>query len=447
MTEFPGAFEPASAALVPVLHEARPAISVIGLGYVGAVSCGCLTDLGHRVIGVDLDAAKAASVAAGRAPMHEAGLDDLLGTALDKGILSTSTEVEAAVLATDVTFVSVGTPSRADGRCDLTNVVAVAESIGAALARKAGYHAVVMRCSIPPGTTMGAFAQRLEAVSGKRAGRDFGIAFCPEFMREGEAVADFRTPPKTVIGATDDRVAGIVAGIFAPVDSRPLHCSIEIAEMVKYVDNVWHATKVCFGNEVGRLAAAHGVDGGDVMGIFCEDRKLNISPAYLRPGFAYGGSCLPKEVRAVCGLARAAGLDLPLIGHVAASNEAHIDAVVERVRATGARRVGVLGLTFKPGTDDLRESPALALIARLRAAGVEVVCHDPVLSPRLFRPATPAEAAAKRAAYPALDGLDLRGSVSGVLDGCDAVVLTQNAPEYRAALAGCAPRVIDVTGA
>ncbi len=411
--------------VLPRLSENTTSISVIGLGYVGAVSCGCLSALGHTVVGVDLDARKTASIQSGRSPIHEAHLDELLSAGIADRLLTVTSDIEAAILSTEVTFVSVGTPSRDDGGCDTRNVIAVAEAIGRALSRKDGYHAVVLRCSIPPGTTAGPFRDAIERASGKRAGHDFGLAFCPEFMREGVAVEDFREPAKTVIGASDDRVRALVARIFAPVDAQPIFTSIETAETVKYVDNVWHALKVCFGNEVGRLASALSVDGGEVMDVFCKDTKLNISPTYLRPGFAYGGSCLPKEVRAVMGLAKGAGLDLPLIGNIAASNERHIDDAVERIIATGARTVGILGLTFKPGTDDLRESPTLALLRRLEDAGIRVVAHDPIICPRVFR-----ARASTQVLYPDLSGVTLRRTVNDVVRETDILVMTQQAPEY-----------------
>lgn len=412
--------------VLPRLSEDTTSISVIGLGYVGAVSCGCLSAIGHTVVGVDLDPRKTASIESGCSPIHEAHLDELLCAGIADGLLTVTSDTETAILATDVTFVSVGTPSREDGTCDTGNVIAVAEAIGRALTRKDSYHAVVLRCSIPPGTTSGPFLEALERVSGKRAGLDFGLAFCPEFMREGVAVEDFREPAKTVIGASDDRVRDIVARIFAPVDTHPVFTSIETAEMVKYVDNVWHALKVCFGNEVGRLASALHVDGGEVMDVFCKDTKLNISPTYLRPGFAYGGSCLPKEVRAVMGLATGAGLDLPLIGNIAASNERHIDDAVERIVATGARTVGILGLTFKAGTDDLRESPTLTMIRRLEDTGIRVVAHDPIICARIFRPR-----ASTRSLYPDLTGMKLRRTVDDVVRETDVLVMTQQATEYR----------------
>ncbi len=366
---------------VPLLRVIpKPAISVVGLGYVGAVSTACLSSLGHRVVGVDIDAEKVADIAAGRSPIHEKDLERLLTEGVEEGLVEATDDLAMAVEDTDVTFVSVGTPTAADGGCDHRYIEAAARAMGEGLARKTGFHVFVMRCSIPPGTTMKVMTPILEQVSGKTLGRDFGVAFNPEFLREGVAVEDFYAPPKTVIGTTCARTADILTGIYAPVDDAPILTTIETAEMVKYVDNVWHATKVCFANEVGRLAKSQGVDSHAVMDIFCQDQKLNLSPYYLKPGFAYGGSCLPKEVRAVAHIAKSAGVSLPMIENLGTSNRAQIDEAIAMVRATGAKRVGVLGLAFKPGTDDLRESPILEVIAALREEGVEIIAHDPAIN-------------------------------------------------------------------
>lgn len=447
MTEHSRILHQQQAAPLALLHPAPvPTVAVIGLGYVGAVTCGCLSDLGFRVIGVDIDAARAARVASGRAPMHEAELDDLLAEGIAEGRLSATTDLDAAVAAADVTFVSVGTPSHPEGGCDTRQVAAAAESIGRALRDQTRFHCVVLRSSVPPGTTEGLFARRLEAASGKRAGRDFGLAFCPEFLREGSAVADFRTPPKTVIGASDPRSAETVARIFRAVDTAPVTTDTATAEMLKYVDNVWHATKVCFANEVGRLAARQGIDGREVMEIFCRDRVLNISPAYLRPGFAYGGSCLPKEVRSVCALAETVGEDLPLIGAIAASNDRHVEAIAERVRGYGLPRVGLLGLAFKAGTDDLRESASLSLARRLMGEGFSVSGHDPVLSPQLVAPGSCVRAQPGSNRLPrALHGIALYGDVQDQAAACDLLVVTQSNPEYRRVSAGFAGPVVDVS--
>lgn len=344
----PSAFAPFA------IVEPRVAISVVGLGYVGAVSTGCLAGLGHRVVGVDIDPVKTGAIREGRAPLHEEGLEALLQDALAQGLVDATDDLASAVADTDMTFVSVGTPTAPDGGCDFGPILAAARGIGEGLRRKGRYHVVVMRCSVPPGSTMGVMVPAIEAASGLRHGEDFGICFNPEFLREGVAIADFHAPPKTVIGATDARAANMLARIYDRIDDKIITTTIEVAEMVKYVDNVWHATKVTFANEIGRLCKPLEVDSHAVMDIFVQDTKLNLSPYYLKPGFAYGGSCLPKEVRAVTHMAESLGVDLPLIANLDRSNKVQVEEALRMIRATGARRVAVLGLAFKPGTDDLR---------------------------------------------------------------------------------------------
>ncbi len=429
------------------VHEEKPSISIVGLGYVGAVSTACLSSLGHKVIGVDLDQTKITQIGAGLSPIHEEGLGDLLSQGVSEGLVTTTDDLTQAVRATDVTFVSVGTPTAADGGCDYSYIEAAARSIGMGIARKRTFHTIVMRCSIPPGTTMKIMTPIIERVSGKELGNGFGVVFNPEFLREGVAVEDFHAPPKTVIGATCERSANIVARIYDPVDQSPIITSIETAEMVKYVDNVWHATKVTFANEVGRLCKPLGVDSHEVMDVFVQDTKLNLSPYYLKPGFAYGGSCLPKEVRAVAHIADGLGLDLPLIQNLGRSNDSHIAEAITMVRMTGAKRVGVLGLAFKPGTDDLRESPILEVIAALRAEGVEVAIHDPAITPD-----TPLEgqlayvqhgSPGLRALAPELPAL-LRARVEDVTEGADALIVTQRNRTYTDAALSADCEVIDL---
>ena len=429
------------------VFEEKPAISVVGLGYVGAVSTACLSSLGHRVVGVDLDQTKIAQIGKGLSPIHEEGLGELLSQGVANGLVTTTDDLTRAVVETDVTFVSVGTPTAEDGGCDYSYIEAAARSIGLGIANKTTFHTVVMRCSIPPGATMKVMAPIIEKVSNKVLGEDFGIAFNPEFLREGVAVADFHEPPKTVIGATCDRSANILARIYAPVDETPIITSIETAEMVKYIDNVWHATKVTFANEVGRLCKPLGVDSHEVMDVFVQDTKLNLSPYYLKPGFAYGGSCLPKEVRAVAHIAKNLGVDLPLIQNLSNSNESHIAEATAMVRKTGAKKVGVLGLAFKPGTDDLRESPILEVIADLRADGVEVVIHDPAITPT-----TPLEG---QLAYvqngsqglqnmaDELPGM-LRETLTDVTSSVDALIVTQRNDAYVEAALTADCSVIDL---
>ncbi len=426
---------------------ARPVVSVVGLGYVGAVSTACLAGLGHRVVGVDVDPVKVQAVGEGRSPIHEADLGRLLSEGVAAGRISATHDLPAAVVASDVTFVSVGTPTAADGGCDHRYIVAAARGIGEGLKRKGAFHVVVMRCSIPPGSTMGVMVPEIEAASGLTAGRDFGVCFNPEFLREGVAVADFHAPPKTVIGVTDPATAALMARLYADVDANPIVTSIEVAEMVKYVDNVWHAAKVTFANEVGRLCKPLDVDSHEVMNIFVRDTKLNLSPYYLRPGFAYGGSCLPKEVRAVAHLAERLGVDLPLIGALDRSNASQIAEAARMVKATGARRVAVLGLAFKPGTDDLRESPILEVMADLLDHGVEILAHDPAITAETRIEAQLGYVAhASKGLGRLASGLRamLADSAAEAVDAADAVIVTHAHPAYRALAAVAGKPVIDV---
>ncbi len=413
--------------------EERPSISVIGLGYVGAVSTACLANLGHQVIGVDIDPGKVSAISSGQSPIHETGLGTLLDEGVSAGRITATNDLDRAVRSTDVTFVSVGTPTAEDGGCDIRYIETAARGIGMALRSKDAFHVVVMRCSIPPGTTLGVMARTIEEVSGKTAGQEFGVCFNPEFLREGVAIDDFHAPPKTVIGATDARSSNILARICAPVDQAPILTSIETAEMVKYVDNVWHAAKVCFANEVGRLCKSRNVDSHQVMDVFVQDTKLNLSSYYLRPGFAYGGSCLPKEVRAVAYLAGESGVSLPLIENLGLSNQEQIETAVRMVRETGATRVGILGLSFKPGTDDLRESPALEVIARLKAAGLEIMAHDPVITakaPGGVQPEVRDPHGARQAALAKELGCRFADTPEAVTDWSDAIVVTQKNVVY-----------------
>lgn len=437
-----------SSAFHPALRIAvRPAVSVVGLGYVGAVSTACLASLGHRVIGVDVDAVKVEAIAAGRSPIHEKDLGRLLSEGVAAGLISATDDLAQAVVDTDVTFVSVGTPTAADGGCDHRYIVAAARAIGDGLRRKGSFHVVVMRCSIPPGSTLGVMVPEIEANSGLKAGVDFGVCFNPEFLREGVAVADFNAPPKTVIGVTDAATADLMSRLYSDVDSNPIVTSIEVAEMVKYVDNVWHATKVTFANEVGRLCKPLDVDSHEVMDIFVRDTKLNLSAYYLKPGFAYGGSCLPKEVRAVAHIAGMLGVDLPLIGSLDRSNAVQIAEAARLVKATGARKVAVLGLAFKPGTDDLRESPILEVMADLLEAGIEIVAHDPAITAE-----TRIEAQLAYVAHASqglgqlargLRGMLARDAAAAVAEA-DAVIVTHAHSAYRALTAVTDKPVIDV---
>jgi GDP-mannose 6-dehydrogenase len=356
-----------------------PTISVIGLGYVGVVSVGCLSDRGFTVTGVDITAQKVAAVRGGKSPIVEKDLGRLLADGVEAGRIHATQDLMAAVLNTDVTILAVGTPTAADGSCDLSYVREASRSIGMALAKKHSYHLVILRCSVPPGTTADVVVPTIEKVSGKRIGADFGVCFSPEFLREGQAVADFRDPSKIVIAGTDHRAEQLARSVLAFDDQDVLITSLLAAETVKYVDNVWHATKVVFANEVGRLCKSLQLDSHEVMRLFVKDTKLNLSSYYLKPGFAFGGSCLPKEVRAVSHMAEARGLSLPLIDSLIRSNGDQIAEALRLLAPFQGRKIGLLGLTFKPATDDLRESPMLDLLAELLVAQEAVRVFDPNL--------------------------------------------------------------------
>jgi GDP-mannose 6-dehydrogenase len=384
------------------------------------------------------------SLAEGRSPIHEKDLGRLLSEGVQAGLVGATEDLADAVTRTDITFVSVGTPTAEDGGCDDRYIRAAARSIGEGLARKGAFHVVVMRCSIPPGTTLGVMAPEIEAASGLKAGTDFGVCFN---LREGVAVADFHAPPKTVIGVTDPATAELMTRLYADVDANPIVTSIEVAEMVKYVDNVWHATKVTFANEVGRLCKPLDVDSHEVMDIFVRDTKLNLSPYYLKPGFAYGGSCLPKEVRAVTHIAGKLGVDLPLIGSLDRSNATQIAEATRMVKATGARKVAVLGLAFKPGTDDLRESPILEVMADLLEQKIEIVAHDPAITIETRIEAQLAYVAhASQGLGQLATGLRdmLTEDAADAIDNADAVIVTHAHPAYRALAAATDKPVIDV---
>ncbi len=416
--------------------KTHPSISVIGLGYVGAVSVACYARLGHRVVGVDLDDRKTSAINAGKGPLLEHDLDDYIADGLTEGRITAVNSGLGAVLGTDMTFVCVGTPSMADGSVNLNALRGAARDIGLALKAKKDWHLVVIRSTVPAGTTRKEILPEIEKWSGLKAGRDFGLCFHPEFLREGVAIADFFAPPKTVIGAYDEASGAALAAIYKGIDAPLIITSIEAAELVKYVDNTWHAVKVAFGNEVGRLAQALDIDSHEVMNIFCQDTKLNISSYYLKPGFAFGGSCLPKDLRGIQGLARRNGIDMPMIGSVLQSNEWHLDHAFNLVKATGATTVGMLGVTFKSGTDDLRESPQLALLGRLVSAGYVVKVYDPNVTAAGVELAMAYMKTANQATRAAVQALPsaLCISAKALIAECDAVIVAHNTAEFRTAL-------------
>jgi len=351
-------------------------ISLFGLGYVGSVSAACFAHMGHKVTGVDISKTKIEMLDSGRSPIIEARMEELVAAANKSCRLHATTDSTAAVLASDISFVCVGTPSLRSGKLDLSHVEHVSREIGSALKQKTSFHTVVLRSTVLPGTTETLMIPAIENASGKKAGADFAVCYNPEFMREGSAVGDFLQPPYTILGSQDSQHLAILRELYKDIPAATFEVSIRVAEMVKYVSNLYHAVKVGFANEVGTLCKHMSVEADQVTKIFMSDTKLNISSAYLSPGFAFGGSCLPKDLRAITYRGKELDLELPLLESLMPSNAKHVDRGVEAVLRTGKRRIGMLGLSFKAGTDDLRESPQVQLIKRLLGEGCQVKVWD-----------------------------------------------------------------------
>jgi GDP-mannose 6-dehydrogenase len=360
-------------------------ISVFGMGYVGCVTAACLANSGHEVWGVDINPDKIALINAGKSPIGEEGIDSMISEGRRRGALQATPDPLQAVLATDLSLVCVGTPSNGNGSLDLDAVARVSQEIGQALKQKDAYHCVVFRSTVLPGTIRQVLIPILEKASRKVAHRDFDVCMNPEFLREGSSVADFHHPPFIIIGEETPRGGSLVVRMYDGISAPLERTSYEVAEIVKYACNSFHALKVTFANEIGALCKEVGVDGHRVMQLFSMDRKLNISPAYLKPGFAFGGPCLPKDLRALLYMAKELDLHLPLLSSVLESNRIHLQRVIDWVLGTREKRVAVLGLSFKPGTDDLRESPIVSLIETLIGKGFQVRVYDPdVALSRIF---------------------------------------------------------------
>jgi GDP-mannose 6-dehydrogenase len=354
---------------------------VWGLGYVGTVTAGCLAELGHEVVGIEANLSKVRMLSAGQSPVKEPGLDSLVGKTVAEGRLRALSDGIALVPWADVSLICVGTPSEADGSLMLNHVRKVAGDIGSGLRDASKYHVVALRSTVFPGTARNVLGKILAKQSRRDLGRDFGLAMNPEFMREANAVDDFYRPSYTVIGALDSQSGDWIEELYRPIHSTVYRVSLEEAEILKLCNNAFHALKIGFANEVGRLCEKINIDSHAVMQLICADNKLNISPAYLKPGFAFGGSCLPKDVRSLTFQARRLAVELPILEGILPSNHLQIQAARVKVLQTGARRVGVLGLSFKPNTDDLRESPMIGLIRDLWQDGIDVMVHDPDVQP------------------------------------------------------------------
>ena len=410
-------------------------VSVFGLGYVGTVSAASLAADGHTVIGVDVNADKVAAVNAGRSPIVEPGLDELLAAGVAEGRLRATTDGTEAVLASEASLLCVGTPSRRNGSLDLTYLERVSEQIGRALRDTPTYHVVVVRSTVLPGTTHEMIIPALERESGKKYGDGFGVSVNPEFLREGTALKDFRKPPLTLVGHNHAADASGTIALYQAIDAPLVSTSIRVAEMLKYTSNAWHALKVCFANEIGTLCKRIGLDSHDVMDIFCRDEKLNLSSYYLKPGFAFGGSCLPKDVRALQYRAKQVDVDLPVISHILASNTLQIQHALDQVLETGKKKVGLLGFSFKGGTDDLRESPMVILAEALLGKGITLTIYD--------RNVSLAKLVGANKEYienqiPHLSSL-LSTDIQDVIASSEVIVVGNQSPEFAEALTSCRP--------
>jgi GDP-mannose 6-dehydrogenase len=415
-------------------------LSVFGLGYVGCVSAACFSRVGHEVIGVDSNPLKVEVINAGRSPIVEPGVEDLIVAAVKAQRLRATTDVASAIAGSDLSLVCVGTPSNHNGSLDLRHIKRVCQEIGAALEVKRGYHIVAIRSTMLPGTVAGTVTPALEVYSGKRAGRDFGVAINPEFLREGSSIYDFDNPPFTLIGADDEDAAAPLAKLYAHLSAPVLKVGVKDAEMVKYACNSFHALKVTFANEIGMICKSLGVDSYRVMEVFCRDTKLNLSPYYLKPGFAFGGSCLPKDLRALTHRAKEEDVSVPMLDSILLSNQRQIERAVEMVLRTGRKKVGVLGLSFKPNTDDLRESPMVTLVERLIGKGLKLAIYDrEVELARLFG----ANREFIENEIPHISSL-MRKELEGVIDDSEVIVIGKRDEEFRS-LAGSSGRyVIDL---
>ena len=402
-------------------------LSIFGLGYVGCVSAACFAARGHEVIGVDSNQLKVDIINEGRSPIVERGVEELLQTAVQDGRLRAVTDGHAAVLDSDVSLVCVGTPCNPNGSLDLSYVKRVCQQIGAALETKPRYHVVAIRSTMLPGTIEQTVIPTLEVYSGKRVGRDFGVAINPEFLREGTSVEDFANPPFTLIGSDIEDTIEPLRKLYAHLDAPLIVMGCKEAEMVKYTCNAFHALKVTFANEIGNLCKSLGIDSHQVMEAFCQDTKLNLSPYYLKPGFAFGGSCLPKDLRAITYKAKEVDVEVPLLSSILVSNHQQVKRAVDAVLQTGRKSVGVLGLSFKSGTDDLRESPMVTLIETLIGKGLKLLIYD--------RDVELARLCGANKQYiereiPHVSSL-MRPSIDEVIDNSEVVIIGKKEAEFR----------------
>lgn len=419
-------------------------ISIFGLGYVGAVCAGCLSARGHDVVGVDISADKIALINNGKSPIVEPGLGELLEQGIRTGKLRGTTDFSEAIRNTDLSMICVGTPSKKNGDLELDYIESVCREIGYVLRDKTSRHTVVVRSTVLPGTVANVVIPILEDCSGKKAGVDFGVAVNPEFLRESTAISDYDQPPMTVIGEFDKASGDVLQSLYEELDAPVIRKDIAVAEMIKYTCNVWHATKVTFANEIGNIAKAVGVDGREVMEVVCQDKTLNLSQYYLRPGFAFGGSCLPKDVRALTYRAGSLDVEAPLLNSLMRSNVSQVQNAFDIVASHDTRKVGLLGLSFKAGTDDLRESPLVELAEMLIGKGFELSIFDSNVEYARVHGANKDYIESK---IPHVSSL-LNSDFDQVINDSDIIILGNRDERFRA-LADKAPegkRVVDLVG-
>jgi GDP-mannose 6-dehydrogenase len=420
-------------------------ISVFGLGYVGSVTAVCLADREHQVIGIEANPDKLALFRAGQSPLFEPGLAELLAKVHHTGCFTATASPVEAIQNSTVSFICVGTPSKKGGQPDLSHVEHVAREIGETLRGKDALHTIVVRSTMLPGSIESLVIPQIESASGKREGRDFHVVANPEFMREGSAIRDFYEPPFVVIGERDTGAGDSLADLYRCVDAPQVRITIRAAEAIKFACNAFHAMKITFANEIGQFCKAHDIDSHEVMDIVCRDTKLNISKTYLKPGLAYGGSCLPKDLRALVGRAQEKDIELPMLGAIARSNLNQIQRTIEFITELGHREVGILGLSFKAGTDDLRESPIVIMAETLLGKGFKLVIHDSEVE--LTR-LTGANKRFLEDKLPHINSL-LATSLEDVVARSKTLVICKNAPEYRALPGALSPHhhVVDLVAA
>src|SRR6266498_108399 len=402
-------------------------LSVFGLGYVGCVSAACFAKEGHEVLGVDVNPTKVEITNRGDSPIVEAGMSELTREMVGTGWLRATSDTATAIENSELSLVCVGTPSNANGSLDLTYIRRVCEEIGSTLRSKDARHVIVIRSTMLPGTIEGVVVPTLEQHSGKQVGKDFGVCINPEFLREGTSLKDFYAPPFTLIGADDEESSGTLRKLYSGIDAPVFATSVKTAEMVKYVCNCFHALKVTFANEIGNICKGLGIDSHEVMDLFCRDTKLNISPYYFKPGFAFGGSCLPKDLRAMNFKAKELDVEVPVLSAILPSNRLQVERAVQMVLKTGKKRVGVLGFSFKAGTDDLRESPIVVLIETLIGKGLHLAIYDRDVSlARLFG----ANKEYIEREIPHISQL-MRSSIKEVVNDSEVLVIGNKADEFQ----------------